>query len=60
MEFWQVTSNCKLPKGYYLHEDTTGLYLYTYNELVAIFTRCTSTQLIEAVAYNHQDGLIAV
>lgn len=58
MEFWQVTSDCKLPKGYCLHEDVTGLYLYTDNELVATFTHHTNFKLIESFACNHKNRLM--
>ena len=38
---WQVKPSFILPKGYSHHEDTTGVYLYTENELVANFTHFT-------------------
>ena len=57
---WQVKPSFILPKGYSLHEDTTGVYLYTENELVANFTHFADPKKIEEIAFNHRDGLRGV
>lgn len=54
---WQVTPTFLLPKGYFLHEDATGVYLYTDNELVATFTHHVIPENIETLAFNHRAGL---
>ncbi len=52
-EGWQVTPKVKLPEGYELHEDTTGVYLYTDNALVATFSHFASPYMIRTEALKH-------
>ncbi len=50
---WQIVPKVKLPKNYSLHEDTTGVYLYTQDELVATFGHFANPHTIKAEAMNH-------
>ncbi len=50
---WKVTPKVALPEGYQLHEDTTGVYLYTDNELVANFSYAASPYAIKTEAIKH-------
>ncbi len=50
---WEVTPKVALPEGYSLHEDATGVYLYTDNELVANFSYAASPYVIKTEAIRH-------
>ncbi len=52
-EGWKVECNVKLPDGYEIYEDEAFVYLYTDNELVAIFTPHVSPYELEAEAVKH-------
>ncbi len=50
---WEVTPKVALPEGYLLHEDATGAYLYTDNELVGVFSHYASPYCIKQEAKKH-------
>ena len=51
---WKVTPSVELPEGYELHEDTTGVYLYTADDtLVGIFSYAVSPYAIKSEALKH-------
>ena len=52
-EGWKVVPNFELPSGYDLHEDSTGVYLYNNDQLVAVFTHYADPAKIETIAYEH-------
>lgn len=52
---WEVTPRVRLPEGYHLHEDATGLYLYTNNEMVAPFSHFASPHVIRTEAMKHNN-----
>ena len=52
---WKVEPEVKLPQGYELHEDATGLCLYTDNELVKNFSHYASPHAIRTEATKHHN-----
>jgi hypothetical protein len=54
---WQVTPSFALPEPYKLHEDTTGVYLVTDDEIVAMFTHYATPEGILRAVNEHRNGV---
>lgn len=55
---WEVKPTFSLPDGYELHEDTTGLYLITQDELIANFTHRATPAEIKRTDSEHFIGRV--